>query len=207
MSIQSSINQGLSVMSMLITQSPGAEKKRVAKAVEARAPEREAELKQVQAKADIAIAEAKSKEEARLTAEREAKQKKLEDDIKYHTGIHSTHAAAVAELPRTKAKGQLSATQTDLASYAGHLSSRESAIKSGKTLYKMAPTPELAENLGKWQGEVEEIKAFQEAHKTKTKEEMAEEKALKAQKTEQRRLIRSAILQGTPLPENIRRTE
>lgn len=207
MSIQSAINQGLSVMSILVTQSPEAERRRVEQSVAARTPEREAELKQQEAKAEIAVAEAKKKEEARYEAERAAKEKKLETDIQYHTGIHSTQAAAIAELPRTKAKGQLSGTQADLASYAGHLSSREAAIKSGEKLYKMAPTSELAEKIGKWQAEVEEIKAFQEAHRAKSKEEMAEERALKAQKAEQKRLIRSAILQGTPLPENLRRTE
>lgn len=208
MSIQSSVNQGISIFSMLLSQTPAAEKRRVEKAVEARAPEREADLKQAQAKADIAIAEAKSKTEDRLKLTEESKKKKLEDDIIRQTGIHKTHAAAVADLPRTKSKEQLSATQADLATYPGHLASRKAAIQSGEKLNKIAPSQELADNLAKWNKEIEEIKAFQadletkkqikqEADELRKKRERALRRAENAKKLEQERLARTPKTEDT----------
>ena len=214
MNIQSNINQTLSVASFLFSQTPFAEKQRVKASVKAREPERKTELEQLEAKKDIAIAEAKGKEEVRKAVELETAKEKKQLNIESLTGIHTTQAKEIMDLPRTAKKNQLSAAAKDIETYEKHLLARKAAIESGEKLYKVAPTPELAENISTWQKEITEIEDFQKVQREKAKEEKKAEneakaasksekmaqKAQKAAEEEQSRQFRSKFLEGIYSP-------
>lgn len=121
MSIQSNINQGISLMSLLASQSSLAEQRRVAKKVEAEAPVREAEL-------ELAREKTRAKTEERLKLETEAENRKAEEKLNTATGLHKQHAENIADIVRTK-KGQIDRRYAN--QFEGHVSSREAAIESG----------------------------------------------------------------------------
>lgn len=150
MNIQSSINQGLSLASLLVSQTPYVEKRKVAKRVEAEAPAREMELK-------TAAEKAKIKTEERLAAEARAKEAEKQSNIATLTGTHQAHASVIGDIARTK-KGILSHSASDVKLYEGHISSREQAITSAKALQAVAPTEELAKNIGIWEHDITELK-------------------------------------------------
>jgi hypothetical protein len=129
MSIQSNINQGLSLMSLLASQTPMATKRRAAK-------EAEVELGK-KAKLDAAETE-------RATADYNIKHKQVQEFERTKKG-----------LPWTKKKGEAQ----------GHILARQTALEAGEYLYDRAPTQELADNIGKYKEEIEEINAKLELDK------------------------------------------
>lgn len=188
MSIQANINQGISLMSLLISQSPAAEKRRVEKSVEADAPRRAAQLELAQREADIKVAEAEQKKQINIALDREAAEKEKADKLAYLTITHGEHAKLVGEIARGK-KGAISRNEASRGLYEEHLKTREAAIKSGRELFALAPTEELRHNLGVWEteiGEIETAKAeLAAADKEKAKQEREAAKLEKTKKTEE----------------------
>lgn len=176
MSIQANINQSLSLMGLLASQTPAAEKHRVEKRVAAEEPAREAALEMKEKEARIAEASAKTKVEERLGLEAKAKEAERQKKIGELTQIHEKHASLVGELARNKDK-MASLNRTKKGDFPGHISTREAAIKSGEELFQYAPSDILKENIGKWQSEVEEIKGVQSEMKAAEKEKARGEKA------------------------------
>lgn len=181
MSIQSNVNQGLSMLSLLATQTPRAEKHRVEKKVAAEAPAREAALEMKEKEARISEASQRTKTEERLAAEAAAKEAEKKGQIATLAGTHQAHAQLVGALTRTK-KGELSHAAGDVKMYEGHISSREQAIASGKQLQALAPTEELAKNIGIWEHDITEIKNAMSAEKAKTRKANAPKAANKDKK-------------------------
>ena len=154
MSIQSTINQGLSLAGLLFSQSPQVEFKRSVKRVEATAPEREAALAQEEAKKEIAVAAATEKVENRLAAEAVEKERLRQEDITRKTDLYTTSAGLIGPLAKTKA-GTLNKSYTK--QLEEHKSTRTAAISAAEKLYEVAPSSELHKNIGTWKAEIKEI--------------------------------------------------
>lgn len=180
MSIQSNINQGISLMSLLASQSPMAEERRITKKVEAEKPLRDAEL-------ELAREKTRAKTEERLKVEAEAENRKAQEKLNNATILHKQHAENIADIVRTK-KGQINRNYK----LEGHISSREAAIESGEALRKLAPTPELEANLGKWKSEIEELRSTQKDIAAKDKERKKIERAEKSATAAKREKERAA---------------
>ena len=174
MSIQATINQGLSLASLLVSQTPYVDKRKVAKRVEAEAPAREMELK-------TAAEKAKIKTEERLAAEARAKEAEKQSNIATLTGTHQAHASVIGDIARTK-KGLLSHSASDVKLYEGHISSREQAITSGKALQAVAPTEELAKNIGIWEHDITELKGAMKEEAAKQRKAISPKAADKDKK-------------------------
>lgn len=182
MSIQSNINQGISLMSLLASQSPMAEERRITKKIEAEKPLRDAEL-------ELAREKTKVKTEERLKLELEAENRKANEKLNNATGLHKQHAENIADIVRTK-KGQINRNYKN--QFEGHISSREAAIESGEALRKLAPTPELEANLGKWRSEIEELRSTQKDIAAKERERKKQERAEKSTTAAKREKARAA---------------
>lgn len=211
MSIQSNVNQGLSMLSLLATQTPRAEKRRVEQKVAAEAPARAAALEMKEKEARISEASQRTKTEERLAAEARAKEAEKKGQIATLTGTHQAHAQLVGALTRTK-KGELSHAAGDVKMYEGHISNRETAIASAKALQAVAPTEELAKNIGIWEHDITELKGAmkeEDAKKRKTtapkaaakdkKIKESKESVKQAQEAEQARLAESNQIRKTIL--------
>lgn len=163
MSIQSNINQGISLMSLLASQTSMAAKRRATKEAEADIVKRKYEEEQ---------------ETNRATAEYNIKHKQIK------------------EYKRTK-EGSPAGRQGVLE---GHLLTRRIALEAGEYLYDRNPTPELAENIGKYKEEIEELSAKQEfnkkrrAQRAKKSQEEAEIAAQGALAAEQSRIAASRTI-------------
>lgn len=174
MSIQSNVNQGLSMLSLLATQTPKAEKRRVEQKVAAEAPAREMELKTEAEKAKI-------KTEERLAAEARAKEAEKKGQIATLTGTHQSHAQLVGEIARKK-DGGIRHNIGDVKMYEGHISSRETAITSAKALQAVAPTEELAKNIGIWEHDITELKGAMKEEAAKQRKATSPKAAAKDKK-------------------------
>lgn len=180
MSIQANINQGISLMSLLYSQTPAAEQARTRKMVEAEAPRRAAQLELAQKEADIKVAEAEKKKQMNIALEREAAKEEKQANIATLSATHSEHARLVGELARGK-KGELTSTEKTRTDFEEHIKTRQAAIKSGKALFDASPSDELAHNLGTWEREIGEIETAKSAYEKKQKEIAKEEKSQKAE--------------------------
>lgn len=184
MSIQANINQGLSLIGLLASQTPYAEERRVKKKVAAEAPAREAALEMKRQEAAIATASATQKVEERLALEMKAKETEHQKKIGELTGIHEQHASFISDISRSK-NGAIDRRKAN--SFEGHISAREAAIKSGEELRGYAPSAELEANIGKWRGEVEEIRGVQSEMKAERKAKEREAKSERAAAKDRKR--------------------
>jgi hypothetical protein len=184
MSIQANINQGLSLIGLLASQTPYAEERRVKKRVAAEAPAREAALEMKKKEAEIATAAATQKVEERLALEMGAKEEERQKKIGELTGIHEQHASFISDISRSKS-GAIDRRKAT--SFEGHISAREAAIKSGEELRGYAPSAELEANIGKWRSEVEEIRGVQSEMKAEKKAKEREAKSERAAAKDRKR--------------------
>lgn len=152
MSIQSTINQGLSLAGLLMSQMPSA-----------KAREDEAAAARAQATAAATA-------EGRLAKEQEFKAQTEEER---RAGVRSSYAAH-SKLITPWTKGQSSERTAEEARL-----TRESALEFGRQLYEFEPTEELATAIGGYERELEEIRRLQEdrrqAARTKNTEERHQE--------------------------------
>ena len=158
MSIQSTVNQGLSLVGLLMSQMPSA-KAREDEAAAARARETAA-----------ATAEGRLEEERKFKAQTEEERRE---------GIRSGYAAHSKLItPWTKGRS------TERTAEEARLT-RETALEYGRQLYEFEPTEELATAIGGYERELEDIKRVQEdrrqAERAKNTDERHAENARRRQ--------------------------
>lgn len=207
MSIQANVNQMISVMGLLISQTSAAETRKSQKKVETEKPLREAELALTKAKSAAT-------HEERLLAEQKERETKTAEAKKFY----ETQASAVKELNRTRS-GEIH-KQTGSGEWLARISEREGAIEAGEALRKLSPSVELESALGTWKTELNQLQILQnekdvaarlqgrKAAKKQVKEDEANESAEQAKTAEQKRILFSppTNLYNEPDPaESIRR--
>lgn len=135
MSIQSNINQGLSLVSLLLSQSPGAKAKEADDA------------------AAIAKATTIGKEEGKKEAREERAAQELEDTKR----LFSEHSSLIKPYKLTD--------KVTMETIDRHIMSRENALRHGKKLQDLQPSDALADQLAQWTTEVRTLKGkLKETH-------------------------------------------
>ena len=181
MSIQSNINQGISLVSLLVSQSPQATKARVAADVAARKPERDAEVALSANKAKVATEE---REKTKLLFEEEERKRNVERT----KATYESHYKLVEPIEKTLT-GEIHSGSAQRKKWAEHLTTRDAAIKSGKALFELEPTTELRTQLGELETDYEALSIHSKTYNSA--EAQAERKARNAAAKERRRLKES----------------
>jgi len=177
MSIQGTINQGISLVSLLVAQTPGAKRKE--------AEEAAARQQQI----------SQASERGRQSGLQEAKKARAAQDLEEAKRLYGEHSALV------KPKGS---TAEKLETIEGHILSRRNAIESGLRLQKLEPSQEIGDQLGVWQGEIDELeekkKGIYEAGRESRKKQREAERAAQERLEEERR--RQELSRATTEPFN-----
>ena len=147
MSIQSNINQGITTLSLLLSQTPQAEAERTRKRI---ATQNEMERGTRGEKVITATETETAREEARTTGEEERAAKEKERELGEATGLYTAHKGMIRPIDEF-----VSGTRsTDIR--AGE-TSRRMAAKSARALYEKDPKPEYLEESAVWTAEADEL--------------------------------------------------
>jgi hypothetical protein len=175
MSIQSTINQGISLMSLLVSQTGTAAKRRTEKQVEAEKPLREAEYAHKERLEEIKTAGANERERLRIQSEKDEREEKRAEKI----GLAKSHYEATAGLV---VPYRLTGTKGDAVSGAmleSQIASRAAAIEAAQSYYDLEPSDEVRDRIGGWRDENTALENERKARRTR--KEAAERRKIKAE--------------------------
>lgn len=164
MSIQSTINQGISLVSLLVAQTPMVKKKEAEEA----------------ATRQEAISQAS--ERGRQAGLQEAREARATRDLEETRRLFSEHSALVKPI---------GATAERLETIEGHIGSRRAAVESGRKLQELEPTEERLAQLSQWEADIgtleEKKKSIYETGRAARKEAIAEGQETRAAKRKKKR--------------------
>lgn len=164
MSIQSTINQGISLVSLLVAQTPKVKRKEAEEA----------------AARQEAISQAS--ERGRQAGLQEAREARAAQDLEETRRLFSEHSALVKPIGTTAER---------LETIEGHIGSRKTAVESGRKLQELEPTEERLAQLSQWEADIgtleEKKKSIYETGRAARKEAIAEGQETRAAKRKKQR--------------------
>ena len=167
MSIQSNINQGISLMSLLVSQSGAAAKHRTEKQVEAEEPVRKAEREHKEKVEEIRTAGATEREKMRIEAEAKERAEKRAEKISLAKGHYESTAGLVAPY---RLKGTKGDAVTD-AILESQITSRAAAIEAAEAYYGLEPSEDVLARIGGWKEETTALEGERKTRKARSEAE------------------------------------
>ena len=171
MNIQSNINQGITTLSLLLSQTPMAEEVRTERRIRT---EKRVEEETRPGKVETAAATETAKEEVKTAGEEERHEKEKERVLGEATGLYTAHKGMIRpieEFVSGTRSTEIRAGET----------SRRMAAKSARALYEIDPKPEYLEESAVWTTEADTL-----GRRALEMERTAEAKAKKAAKTKKK---------------------
>lgn len=164
MSIQSTVNQGISLVSLLVAQTPIAKQKETEDA----------------AKRQQQISEASEK--GRQAGLQQARDARAAQDLEETRRLFGEHSALIKPIGNKAEK---------LETIEGHIGARRAAVESGRKLQELEPTEERLAQLSEWETEIgkleEKKKGIYEAGRAARKNAIAEGQENRAAKRKKKR--------------------
>lgn len=167
MSIQSTINQGISLVSLLVAQTPMVKKKEAEDA----------------AARQEAISQAS--ERGRQEGLQEARDKRAAQDLEEARRLYGEHSALVKSFGKGGPKAEKFETLRT------HIETRQNAVASARRLQDFEPSQELIDQIGQWNTEIDQLverqKYFGELGRAANRESIAEGQETRAAKRKKQR--------------------